>query len=351
MGTFATGDLRPTVTVDSRDEIGEMVDALNVMISRLRETAAVADEIARGNLTVEARRLSDVDTLGVALETMLIRLRGVIAGALGAADTVSVGSRQLAASVDNLSHGAAEQAASTEQASASMEQISAQVQRSAEAATETASLSHRSAADAEAGGAAVARTVHAMQTISAKIGIVSEIARQTDLLALNAAIEAARAGEHGKGFAVVAGEVRKLAERVQVAAVEIGTLSTDSLRIAEEAGQALSQVVPDIRRTAQLVEFINGAAQEQDVGIQQVNQAIRVLGDVTQVNSSAAEEISATTQELARQAGTLSETIAYFRLRDRRNPASTIKPAVERRGVRPPATVTAASAPFRLAYA
>jgi len=155
-----------------------------------------------------------------------------------------------------------------------------------------------------------------METIAQKITIVQEIARQTDLLALNAAVEAARAGEHGRGFAVVASEVRKLAERSQAAASEIVTLSADTVKSAQEAGSMLSKLVPDIKRTAELVEEITAACREQDIGAAQVNQAIQQLDQVTQQNASASEEVSATSEELTAQAEQLQNTIAFFKIKE-----------------------------------
>jgi methyl-accepting chemotaxis protein len=194
-----------------------------------------------------------------------------------------------------------------------MEQMAANIRQNAENASQTEKIARQSAKDAEASGVAVGTAVEAMQTIAEKITIVQEIARQTDLLALNAAVEAARAGEHGKGFAVVASEVRKLAERSQSAAAEIGTLSGSTVKAAREAGSMLARLVPDIRRTAELVEEITAACREQDIGASQINEAIQQLDKVTQQNAAASEQVSATSEELSAQASQLQSTIAYFR--------------------------------------
>jgi len=309
----AVGDLSQRITAKSNDEIKDLIDALTGMTASLNASAKVADEIAAGNLTVQATRLSDKDTLGIALETMLEKLRGIVGDAATAAQNVSSGSQQLSSSAEQLSQGATEQASSAEEASSSMEEMASNIKQNAENASQTEKIARQSAKDAQVSGDAVSRAVDAMQTIAEKITIVQEIARQTDLLALNAAVEAARAGEHGKGFAVVASEVRKLAERSQAAATEISTLSSDTVKTARQAGEMLARLVPDIKKTAELVEEITAACREQDVGSEQINLAIQQLDQVTQQNASASEQMSATSEELAAQAEQLQSTIAFFR--------------------------------------
>ena len=311
-GAVAEGDLSQNVTVSSNDEIKDVVEALNRMTTNLRASARVAEQIAAGDLMVESKRRSDKDVLGIALEQMLTKLRAVVADAASAADNVSSGSQQLSASAEELSQGATEQASSGEEASASMEQMAANIKQNADNAGQTEKIARQSAKDAEASGTAVDQAVTAMRTIAEKITIVQEIARQTDLLALNAAVEAARAGEHGRGFAVVASEVRKLAERSQAAATEIGAVSSQTVQAAQQAGEMLGRLVPDIKKTAELVAEISAACREQDVGADQINQAIQQLDKVTQQNASASEEMSATSEELAAQAEQLQSAIAFF---------------------------------------
>ncbi|TBA65728.1 HAMP domain-containing methyl-accepting chemotaxis protein [Rhizobium ruizarguesonis] len=309
---IAMGDLSADAKpLSDKDSLGI---AMQSMISNLRTTAGIADQIANGDLTVSPKPLSDKDVLGIALEQMVERLRGVVADAISAAENVSSGSQELSASSEQVSQGATEQAASAEEASASMEEMASNIKQNADNAAQTEKIARQSAKDAEASGEAVSRAVDAMRTIAQKIGIVQEIARQTDLLALNAAVEAARAGEHGKGFAVVASEVRKLAERSQSAAAEISAMSTDTVTAAQEAGDMLGRLVPDIRKTAELVSEISAACREQDIGAAQINEAIQQLDKVTQQNAGASEQMSATSEELASQAEELQTSIAFFKV-------------------------------------
>jgi methyl-accepting chemotaxis protein len=213
-----------------------------------------------------------------------------------------------------MSQGATEQASSIEEVSASVEEMAANIRQNADNASQTEKIAMKAALDAKEGGEAVAQTVDAMKQIAGKISIIEEIARQTNLLALNAAIEAARAGEHGKGFAVVASEVRKLAERSQRAAGEITELSGSSVKVAEKAGGLLAKILPDVQKTAELVQEITAASKEQDSGAAQINKAIQQLDQVIQQNASASEEMSSTSEELASQAEQLQTAIAFFKV-------------------------------------
>ena len=301
---------------------------ISISISRglTRATTAVR-KVAEGDLT-ENVQVNSRDEIGILLthvDDMVERLRGVVGDALAAADNVSSGSQELSSSSEQLSQGATEQASSAEEASASMEEMAANIKQNADNAAQTEKIARQSSKDAEASGEAVGRAVVAMRTIAQKISIVQEIARQTDLLALNAAVEAARAGEHGKGFAVVASEVRKLAERSQAAAAEISSLSGETVQVATEAGEMLNRLVPDIRKTAELVSEISAACREQDIGASQINEAIQQLDKVTQQNSGASEEVSATSEELAAQAEELQTSIAFFKV-ERANAGPAVRP-------------------------
>ena len=231
-------------------------------------------------------------------------------------DEVSTASNQVSSSAQLLSHGTSEQAASVQETSASLEQMNASITQNAENSRQMEQTAVKGAADVEASGQAVAASVDAMKTIAEKISIIEEIAYQTNLLALNAAIEAARAGEHGKGFAVVATEVRKLAERSQYAAQEIGSVAFSSVKVAERAGQMLGELVPAIRKTAELVQEVATASREQSAGVAQVNRAMSQVDQVTQRNAAAAEQLSSTADQMAEQAEYLQKLMTMFKVKE-----------------------------------
>jgi len=325
LGQIAIGDLSARVVVDSKDEIGDLSAAANAMAEALDAKAKLAVQIGDGDLRQDVQLSSEKDTLGLALKKMVSNLREVVANVRAAAENVASGSEEITGTAQTLSSGASEQAASVEEVSASMEQSTASIQQNTENARQTDKISTKAAQDAQDTGRSVGQTVQAMKDIAQRISIIEEIARQTDLLALNAAIEAARAGEHGKGFAVVASEVRKLAERSQKAAGEISKLSSSSVEIAESAGQMLDKLVPDIRKTADLVKEIAAGSEEQNTGAEQINKAMQELDKVIQQNASASEEMAASSEELASQAEQLQSAIEFFKVTDDPAKASSFK--------------------------
>jgi methyl-accepting chemotaxis protein len=229
-------------------------------------------------------------------------------------DALVNAAEEVSSTAGTLSQGASEQAASVEETTASLEEMGASIDQNADNAKQTDSIATKSAREAKQGGEAVKNTVSAMKEIADKISIIEDIAYQTNLLALNAAIEAARAGEHGKGFAVVASEVRKLAERSQKSANEIGSLAGGSVQIAETAGRLIEEIVPAINKTADLVQEIAAASQEQSSGVNEVNKAMSQLDQVSQQSASASEELAAIAEELKSRAEQLLTSISFFKL-------------------------------------
>ncbi|MBU5612058.1 methyl-accepting chemotaxis protein [Geomonas azotofigens] len=285
----------------------------------LRKGVDFAKAVSAGDLTqsLNLRQRDEVGQLIEALNEMVGRLGQVVTGVRAASDHVVAGSQTLAGGSQEMSDGAATQATAADELSSSLKQMDMNISSNAANAAQTEKIAVKNAVEAKESGAAVQRTVEAMREITGKISVIEEIARQTNLLALNAAIEAARAGEHGKGFAVVAAEVRKLAERSQAAAVQISGLSFTSVEVAERAGQMLVEMVPNIEKTAELVQEISASCKEQEAGTRQINGAVQQLNEIIEKNASASAEMAATAAELSTEAETLQASIAFFRSADK----------------------------------
>ncbi|MFI3158597.1 MAG: methyl-accepting chemotaxis protein [Methylococcaceae bacterium] len=320
-------------------ELSELLNQLSDTVDTVFEdTIQVAQALEQGDLTRTVTRdyQGAFDQVKQSLNNTVAKLSQVISEVNGAATNIASASEEVSATAQSMSQATSEQVASVEETSASVEQMSASINQNTENAKVTDGMAAQASTEAVQGGEAVKETVNAMKSIAGKIGIIDDIAYQTNLLALNAAIEAARAGEHGRGFAVVAAEVRKLAERSQIAAQEIGELASSSVEMAESAGKLLDTIVPSIKKTSDLVQEITAASEEQSAGVSQINTAMDQLNQITQQNASSSEELAATSEEMSGQAAQLQDLMAFFTVTDSLGAVSValkakpVKPAVRK---------------------
>jgi methyl-accepting chemotaxis protein len=319
MKKVAVGDFTVTVTTREGDQTSLLYTTKQMVASAgqsIGEVVRVMGALAQGDLTqsIEKSYQGSFEEMKTYVNNTVSKLSQVVTEVNGGAEALASASEEVSATAQSLSQASSQQAASVEETSASMEQMTASITQTSENAKVTDGMATKAAGEAGEGGEAVRETVAAMKQIAQKIGIIDDIAYQTNLLALNAAIEAARAGEHGKGFAVVAAEVRKLAERSQIAAQEIGTVATSSVELAEKAGKLLDTIVPNIKKTSDLVQEISAASSEQTSGVGQINASVTQMSQTTQQNAASSEELAATAEDMSSRAEQLQHTMAFFKL-------------------------------------
>ncbi|WP_295894332.1 methyl-accepting chemotaxis protein [uncultured Vibrio sp.] len=280
----------------------------------IREAVTIANRLARGDLTskIDVQGNDEMGQLLRAMQHMVEQLSSIISEVRGASNNLASASDKVSSTAQSMRISSSEQADSVELTTDSMEEMTSSISLNTENAKVTDGMASKAATEAKEGGMAVEQTVAAMRKIAEKIGIIDDIAYQTNLLALNAAIEAARAGEHGKGFAVVSAEVRKLAERSQIAAQEISEVASNSVELAERAGGLLEKIVPSITKTSDLVQEISAASEEQTVGVRQINNVMMQLTAITQQNASSSEQLTETSEMMNTQAQKLKSVMDFF---------------------------------------
>jgi methyl-accepting chemotaxis protein len=284
------------------------------------KSVEMSKSFSEGNLTFRMKDedLNSKDELGDlarSLHLMGTKIKEIVSNIQEGSQNILSTGEQTSTTSQILSQGANEQAASVEEISASIEEMTANIQQNTDNAKQTEHIALNISENMKKVAEASQKSLESVKDITTKISIINDISFQTNILALNAAVEAARAGEHGKGFAVVAAEVRKLAEQSKVSANEIVEISANSLRVTEAAEKRIRELIPEIEKTAVLVQEITSASIEQNSGASQINNAIQELNNVTQENASAAEELASNSEELANQADVLLQTVHFFKIK------------------------------------
>jgi methyl-accepting chemotaxis protein len=330
---IAIGEMDVDIDVNSNDEIGKLAKAFRNMVDTMKEIAYNAKLISNGDLTVTLVKRSENDELIGALAEMVAKLNEIVAQISESANNVAISSNEMSGTATQVSEGANEQASAFEEISSSIEEMTTSIQQNSDNAYQTERIAVSSAEGIEDVNQASLKSLDAICQIVEKIKVINNIAEKTDILAINAAIEAARAGEHGKGFAVVAAEVRKLAETSQKAAHEINHFSSGSLKTTEETAILMSKIIPDIQKTAQLVQEIAVSSMEQSTGAGMISNSIDQLSNITQQNSASAEEMSSTSEELASQAEMLKEAISFFKTNKETKQISLSSPTLGKKSI------------------
>lgn len=316
---ISLGNLQVEMAIKGGDETAQLAETFRVMTDSLKDISLKAKAISSGDLTVELHARSENDELMISLSNMLAQLHEVVTQVYESVDNIATGSTQISSSAVVVSQGSNHQAAAAEEVSAAIEQMSATIQQNSDNSAQTKQIALNAAQNIIEVNNASERSIAAIKEIVAKIAVINDIAIKTDLLAINAAIEAARAGQSGKGFAVVAAEVRRLAEISRAAAKEITDLSRISLQVTEETGSQMQAIVPEIQKTARLIQEIAAASSEQATGITQISQAVSQLSQITQQNSAVSEQLSASSEELASQAEVMRDIFSFFKIKQRKD--------------------------------